>query len=209
MVEGKSTAAIELSALRDVELERLVSSLDELPLAQFDYISFHAPSRFETISEADAINLMQPVFARGWPTIVHPDAIHDWDRWSALGELICIENMDKRKPIGRTAIELKQVFSRLPKARFCFDIAHARQVDPTMVEARTMLRDFRSRLCQIHLSYVASSSQHEPLNFGAILAYQQLASEMPADVPIILEAPIAIWEMDAEIERAKRALFRN
>lgn len=42
--------------------------------------------------------------------------------------------MDKRKRIGCTAMQLRRFFDELPEATFCFDMGHARQVDPTMHE---------------------------------------------------------------------------
>src|SRR4051794_1997340 len=71
---------------------------------------------------------------RGYPVVVHPDVIFDRPRWRVLGEALFIENMDKRKPVGRTVEELQEFFRDLPAARFCFDIGHARQVDPSMTE---------------------------------------------------------------------------
>ena len=39
--------------------------------------------------------------------------------WRSFGESIYIENMDKRKPVGRTAAELKSLFERFPASRGC------------------------------------------------------------------------------------------
>ena len=57
--------------------------------------------------------------------------------WRQLGDRVLVENMDKRKPVGRTVEELDLIFEQLPAAGMCFDIAHARQVDSSMTEART------------------------------------------------------------------------
>lgn len=74
---------------------------------------------------------------------MHPDVIEDVSAWQKLGRAVCVENMDKRKRIGRTAAQLQEIFDQLPEATFCFDIGHARQVDPTMQEAETFLRLFQ------------------------------------------------------------------
>jgi hypothetical protein len=58
---------------------------------------------------------------------------------------------------GRTAEELSQMFVKLPEARLCFDIGHARQTDPTMMEACKILNVFRERLCKVHVSEVNST----------------------------------------------------
>lgn len=206
MVEGKPTAAIELSALRDVELENLVNSLDELDLSQFTYVSVHAPSRFVSLSEHRVVDLLGVVFRRNWPVVLHPDAIRDSSLWDQFGDLVCIENMDKRKSTGRTAAELSMIYEELPNASLCFDIAHARQVDPTMMEARRISEVHGARLRQIHLSDVTSSSKHEPLGFTAMLGYKQIAHLLPPDIPVILETPVAEPELLDEMRRAESLL---
>ena len=78
---------------------------------------------------------MRDELGRNWPIVVHPDAMFDFSLWREFGNLLCLENMDKRKPVGRTVQELDRIFQELPDASFCFDIGHARQVAPTMTEA--------------------------------------------------------------------------
>jgi hypothetical protein len=55
--------------------------------------------------------------------VVHPDTLYNLSLWRRLGELLCIENMDNRKQIGRTAQEMEQVFSELPNATFVWTLA--------------------------------------------------------------------------------------
>lgn len=200
--------AVELSALREEELDPLLRSLEQLrqDLSPFEYIAFHAPSKREKLSEAELVSKLQQVADRGWAIIVHPDVIDNFPLWRTLGRAVCIENMDKRKRIGRTAAELQQIFDKLPKATFCFDIGHARQVDPTMQEAESFLQCFRGRLRQVHMSYVNSQSRHERLNFESIMAYQRMAHWLDESIPIILETPVARNEVDDEISAAERSL---
>jgi len=202
MVAGTATKAIELSALRELELVPLVSSIDSLDLSQFTYISLHAPSRLDELSEAEIVEILEPVANRGWPIVVHPDVIKDFETWQKLGSCLCIENMDKRKAIGRTVAELTGFFERLPLARFCFDIGHARQVDPTMCEADSMLRCLSNRLQQVHLSLVNSKSVHLRLNYESVLAYRRVSGLIPREVPIILETPVNQTEISHELELA-------
>jgi hypothetical protein len=197
--------AIELSALRESELDPLLSLLASLEpkLRPFNYIAFHAPSERTRLSEAELIARLQPVADRSWAIIVHPDVIDDFSLWRKLGCAVCIENMDKRKKIGRTAPQLEQIFQQLPEATFCFDIGHARQVDPTMLEAVAFLQMFRNRLRQVHMSYVNSQSRHERLNFESILAYRRVARLLPASIPIILETPVGKDDVEEEITLAE------
>jgi hypothetical protein len=52
-----SLRAIELSALRDHELRPLLSSLGQLDLSHFEYVSLHAPSKLTTLSEKEAFSI--------------------------------------------------------------------------------------------------------------------------------------------------------
>jgi endonuclease IV len=201
IVAGEATAAIELSALREQELQPLLDSLDSLNLVGFSYIALHAPSRLNTLTEECLSSKLQAVLDRRWPIVMHPDVISDFALWRHFGELLCIENMDKRKTVGRTASELATYFENLPEARLCFDIGHARQIDPTMLEAETILQQFENRIQQVHLSLVNSSSTHEPLNFESIIAYQRVAHLIPKDVPVILETPVTRQQLRSEIEK--------
>jgi hypothetical protein len=130
MLADKRVCAVELSALRQEELLPLVEALDSLELSAFDYVSFHAPSALERPFEQTALRFLERVASREWPIIVHPDAMFTPSEWARLGDCLCIENMDKRKPIGQTEKDLAGIFDILPCASLCFDIGHARQVDP-------------------------------------------------------------------------------
>jgi hypothetical protein len=140
--------------------------------------------------------------------VVHPDTIFTPPLWEPLGEKLLIENMDKRKPVGRTVLEMKKVFGMLPAARFCFDIGHARQVDPSMTEASLLLRAFKDRLAEIHMSEVNTASRHDPISWNAVLAFRSVAKYITEDIPIILEPLIDKGQSDieAEINRAREAL---
>jgi len=114
--------------------------------------------------------------------------------------------MDKRKFIGRTVKELNQVFDKLPDATFCFDIGHARQVDPTMNVAHFLLKEFGPKLIQVHLSEVNTRSTHDSLSYASILAFQEVADMIPENVPIILETPVSEDQIESEMERALESL---
>jgi hypothetical protein len=206
MLSDKNVNAVELSALRQDELALLVQQLGQLDLSRFQYISFHAPSAIERSYEPNALKLLKQVAARNWPIIVHPDAMHTPSAWACLGDRLCIENMDKRKPVGQTATDLAKFFELLPNASLCFDIGHARQVDPTMSEAWAILQRFRSRIKQLHVSEVNTQSKHDPISLESILAFQKVSHLLPADAPIILESRVGESEIDEEIQTALDAL---
>ena len=191
---------VELSALRLEELEPLSAALPELGLDEFAFVSVHAPSRFDPEFETLVIDQLYSFIHRGYPVIVHPDVVFTPARWRSLGHNLLIENMDRRKPIGRTVQELQQIFDLLPQARFCFDIGHARQVDPSMTEAWFLVHTFAARLAEVHISEVNTASRHDPISRNAIIAFRSLAPHIPERIPIILEPLIDKGQSDIQTE---------
>ena len=116
--------------------------------------------------------------------------------------------MDSRKKTGRTAEELYEFFEELPQAKLCFDIAHAREVDPTMTEAACILAKFGDRLAQVHLSEVDGRGVHFAMSLSAELAYEQF-SDVMSKVPIILESIIGEEDIETEICKTKKLLSRH
>src|SRR5262249_5202898 len=160
----------------------------------------------DTEFESVAVEALNRVALRQWPIILHPDAMNVPARWAHFGDLLCIENMDKRKPIGQTASHLAELFKVLPHASFCFDIGHARQVDPTMSEATAMLQSWASRLREVHISEVNSQSKHDALSFESVLAFRKVAHLIPENVPVIVESRVAEDEVEDEIQNVSKAL---
>lgn len=209
ILSSTTAIAVELSALRETELEPLVNALDSLNLTHFRYIAVHAPSRYEPRHEPRIITLLKEVCRRRWPIIVHPDTIDDFSAWNSFGDLLLVENMDKRNSTGRTTSELAAIFSRLPNAQLCFDLGHCRQVDPTMTESYSILTVFGTRLRQLHISEVNSRSTHDPLSEASISAFEKISHLIPREVPVILESPVAADEVNQEIQHAQMALPTN
>jgi hypothetical protein len=196
---------VELSALRQRELAPLITAIDELDLSSFEYISFHAPSTVVADAESEVVDQLLTIADRGWPIIVHPDVITDYSAWRHLDSALCIENMDRRKQVGRTADELLTIFDHLPTACLCFDIGHARQIDTTMTEAYYIVQLFRSKLRQVHVSEVNTRSKHDPLSYAALLAFQPFGTLIPQSVPLIIEAVIDSAQITSEVARVREA----
>jgi hypothetical protein len=205
MLQGKGTRAVELSALRDHEVEPLMAALPALDLTGFAYVSVHLPSKFRRLTERQVVGLLNPCIERKIPVVLHPDVIENVQIWRSFGALLCIENMDKRKSTGRTVQELEHFFSEFPDATFCLDVAHARQVDSTMGEAWFMLNRFARRLRQIHISEIDGTGHHHGLSLTAISATAGIARLVRADIPVIIEAQVDEADIDHEIESVKRA----
>jgi hypothetical protein len=208
-LNGSNTNAIELSALRKHELEPLVSNFKYLNLTQYHYISVHAPSKFNEDEEKHIIKLLEKFVKNNIPIVVHPDSIYDYARWRELGPFLLVENMDNRKPIGRTVEELQRIFNLLPESMLCFDIAHARQNDKTMNEARRILKAFGSRIAEIHISDVCNDSNHKRITNEAVKDFKKAARFIPLDVPIILEAPIRKRFISEELDVVSATMSRR
>lgn len=196
-------AVFELSALRLDELAPLVAALDDLAeeLSDFREVTFHAPSAFTHDDEEGVVALLEAVHDRGLPLVVHPDVVYTPPLWRRFGGDLRLENMDLRKPLGQTVDSLAPLFSELPEARLCLDLAHARQVDPTLGEAERFLLTYAGRLAEIHLSHVDVDSRHHRLNADAVADFQDLASLVPPWIPVVLESPMGAAPQVADIGR--------
>jgi hypothetical protein len=197
--------AVELSALRDHELPELVSALPTLDVSGFAYISFHAPSKLQTLDEQTVFELLLRL-PESWPIVAHPEILRTPSLWQQLGARLCIENMDDRKTTGRTPGELHALFEQFPEASFCLDLGHARQIDPTMALALWMLRDFADRLRQVHVSEVGSRGEHLSLGATTRLSFNDVAHRIPADCPLIIESVIPADCMERELDAVSAAL---
>lgn len=191
-------SAIELSALRDHELPRLLEALPTLDVPDVPYISFHAPSKLVETSEEDVVQMLERL-PRRWPIVIHPDIVKTPLLWQRLGSRVCLENMDNRKTTGRTVDELRKLFALLPEAKFCLDVGHARQVDPTMASALMMLRELGSRLVQLHVSDVGPRGEHMEVGAMAQLAFSRIAQHVPPTCPLIIESIIPGERMNDEL----------
>ena len=203
--EGRVNA-LELSALREDELAPLSEALATLNLSKFAYVSFHAPSQRARYTVAELVAFHGKVSPYVRSIIGHPDIIENPVTWRPIEKSLVLENMDQRKPIGRTAKELKSYFEALPDARFCFDIGHARQVDPTLSVAAEMLRVLVDRLAEVHISEVDAASKHVSISRAAMKSFAGIASLIPQSVPAIIESVISPEAMDDEIRMARESL---
>jgi hypothetical protein len=185
---AQSSFAVELAALGEPELPGLVRYLDGGPSLPFLFVSVHAPSKHRRIPEPDLVHMLTELPHWVDAIVVHPDAIGEPSLYRALGRTLAIENMDARKPDGRTADQLAPFFDDLPDAGLCFDVAHAKSVDPTMAEGERILDEFGDRLRHVHLSSLDDHCHHVPLTEGDESLFASLLSRC-RDVPWILEAP--------------------
>ena len=140
--------------------------------------------------------------------VVHPDAIHDHKLWQSFGDKLCVENMDHRKPIGRTADELDAVFEKLPKARLCFDIGHAHEIDRGMSVGYEILRRYRNRIAHVHASEVSDDCEHRAFSASSHAAFMKVADMIPKTAPVILETDVPENRVGGQLKEA-RCIFQG
>ena len=183
-----SPFAVELSALAERELDALLAYLASEPALPFRYLSVHGPSKGRALPESELVELLAELPDAVDAIVMHPDTLDDAEPYLQLGERLVLENLDARKELGRTAEELASLFEALPQAGFCFDIAHAWSIDPTMAAAGELLDAFADRLRHVHLSSLDEQLHHVPLTPEHERLFEPLLARC-ADVPWILEAP--------------------
>jgi hypothetical protein len=183
-----SSFAVELAALSEPELRPLVDYLDRISSLPFRYLSVHAPTKHRSLVEEEFVEVLADLPAFVDAIVVHPDQIEDPAPYRRLGSRLVVENMDARKASGLYAGELADVFAALPEAGFCFDVAHAWSVDPSMEVGEELLDRFAPRLRQVHLSSVDALQGHVPLTADHEALFEPLLRRC-RDVPWLLEAP--------------------
>ena len=78
-----------------------------------------------------------------------------------------------------------------------------------MTEAYLILREFGSKLRQVHVSEVNSRSKHDALSYSSMMAFREVAQLIPEHVPLILETPVSENEIDFEVEKVRETLRLN
>lgn len=185
-----STLAVELAALSEPEFVSLCGWLaqngDGLP---FDFVSVHAPTKHRELPEEELVERLLALPPSVDAIVLHPDAMERPERYAALGATAAIENMDARKPGGRTAAELAPIFAALPEAAFCLDVPHAQSIDPTLDEAHRLLDAYGERLRHVHVSSLDAGCHHVPLTTADEQAFLPVLGRC-CDVPWILESAL-------------------
>jgi hypothetical protein len=184
----ESLTAVELSALSEPELPGLVDWLDGEPSLPFRWIAAHGPTKARTLPETALVPLLERLAPRVAAIVLHPDTMTDLTLYTRLGAKLAIENMDTRKPLGQRADQLQRIFDELPRARLCFDVAHAGAVDPSMAEGGRILDRFGARLSHVHVSSLDAHCHHVSLTDDDEERFAPLLDRC-RDVPWILEAP--------------------
>jgi hypothetical protein len=189
---ASSDAAIELSALSWPELPELIAFCSFLPRMPFRYVSVHGPTKALAGSDDDLAAMLEQLPTWVDAFVLHPDVLTNAPAFRKLGDRVLLENMDARKRVGTTVADLSKYFIVLPDAGFCFDIAHAASVDPSMKVANDLLDAFGERLRELHISSLGDDGRHVPLTKRDFLKFRPVLDRC-REVPWIFEAPFETW----------------
>lgn len=185
-----SRYSVELSALSVDELPGLSAFLaNHASGLPFDYVAVHGPAKGRLGDPRQLTARLAALPELVSSVIMHPDTVRDMTAFTGLGERLLLENMNTQKRTGRTADELAPYFQELPHARFCFDIAHAYQFDPTLALAHELLDVYGDRLGQVHVSSIQHDGTHVPLSGRDAVLFSPVL-ERCVGIPWILEAAV-------------------
>lgn len=185
-----STAAIELSALGYDELPGLAAHIaaDGVPDG-FGHVSVHGPAKRVPDDISPVVALLENLARSVGSLVMHPDVMGDPAAYVSLGPALVIENMDARKPVGAYVSDLERIFTLVPEAGFCLDLAHVKTLDPSFALAGELIASFRSRLRELHISGIDGGCHHVPMSLDDARAYAPWLSQLQ-DVPWIVEGPL-------------------
>lgn len=184
-----SPFAAELAALTLREFISLEAWLHSGPPLPFRYLSVHAPTKALDGDEQALVARLLALPAVVNTIVVHPDVLDDPAAYACLDRRVVLENMDDRKAFGQSADDLATLFTVLPEAGLCLDLAHVTAVDPSMDLAHELLDRFGPRLRQLHVSSLIDG-EHAPLTQEDAERFRPVLRRC-VDVPWLLEAPAA------------------
>ena len=183
-----SPFAAELSVLSEPEVGGLSAFLRDAPELSFRYLSIHGPSKGRVMAEPELAHALSDLLNHADCVVMHPDTLRDPAPFRDLGHSLVLENMDAGKGDGCTVEQLERWFTVLPDAGFCFDVAHAWSVDPTLELANELLDTFAARVRHLHVSSLSPDLHHVPLKSDDEALFMPVL-ERCVDLPWILEAP--------------------
>jgi len=160
--------AIELG-LVDVGINErwlAVKKITPKQLEGFDHVSVHAPGGSfvykkdkTTFAILDKLQILYDKF-QFRHAIIHPDRVEDWSVFDKYSFSIATENMDSRKPIGKSVNSLKKIFDKVD-CKLVLDINHSYVNDKSLALVGEFYNAFKDRITEIHLS--GYETLHDPL----------------------------------------------
>lgn len=174
-------------------------------LKHFSYVSFHAPAHdyspsIETSTIIKKILFIHECVRRLDLVVVHPDLIRDFSALAASNLPIAIENMDRKKSMGRNPNDIFLILEQYPEWKMVLDLNHVYTNDQSMKLAESFIEKFGNKIAEIHLSGFIKS--HDPL-FETRQA-KIIESAKGISVPIIVESLLS----PENLEREKKYILK-
>lgn len=160
LIKDIETDAIELNFGRvDEFLSLSESDLFDITkaISSFKDVSIHAPFRDieYDLNSRDLLTRLKDFAAKisAKYVVFHPDTIANGGVIEGiLGMDAAIENMDKNKLFGKSAVDLDILFRQMPSASFVLDLNHVFTLDSSMKLANIFFEKYQSRIAAYHIS---------------------------------------------------------
>ncbi len=162
-------------------------------LRGLDYVSIHAPfhlvseseNRKEISRQLDIISaLYDEIHAKN--VVIHPDALPAPHITKKYRFNMATENLPPSSNISVS--DLEKTFKKYPEMRLCLDVSHAYLW--SYYETYRLVRAFKSRICQIHISGTYKKKDHQSLRKVTKEFLFSLEPVKELDVPLIIEEDI-------------------
>lgn len=190
LVQKLPVKGVELTLGKKDQFERFhLRTFHKKLLQKFDYVSVHAPFRSAKSyqnpeeHEKDLSRIKEIVEESSAQTIVfHPHYLPNKKILKKFRFNIAVENMEKRKkvPLQRLATLMQDY-----KTGFCLDTSHAYEYGA--FRTAELLRRFKPKLLQIHLSANYRHHNHRPLTRASLAFLKSIEPIKDTNVPVILE----------------------
>ncbi len=187
---------IELTLGKKEELYNTKISASQVKwLRNLDYVSIHAPFRLlreadnqeEVIKQLDCIEKIYKQI-RAKMIIIHPLDLPPKEVLDKYNMNFSTENLPKKRQV--TIRKLHAIFKRYPKLGLCLDVAHA--YFWSMFETEKLIKAFKNRITQIHLSGTYRRKDHLPLQQVSPMFIKSIQPIKELEVPVIIEEDVKI-----------------
>lgn len=183
-------AGVELTFSDPEALQRFrLSKQNTEWLKSLPYVSIHAPfNLFSLEKKKDILAHLQIVSTLYRQTgaqnvVVHPTRSDSIKLLEEFDFSISIENMHPKDGFDIPA--LSSIFSTYPEYRLCLDVSHAYLWSPR--ETGHLIRTFRDRISQIHLSGTYRKKCHQSLTIVTKTFMESIKELKTLNVPLIVE----------------------
>ena len=167
-----------------------LSGIDAQWLSGLPYTTIHAPfnlfsshaSKETILKQLNAISELY-VKTHAKSVVFHPAPCEKLALLAGRNFHVTVENLPPGKHTGIP--ELRRIFKKYPEFSFCLDISHAYLW--SKYETARLIREFGSRLSQIHLSGTYRRKSHQSLQSVSRDFMQTIEGIKCLDLPLVVE----------------------